>query len=100
MLPPPVSSRTGSLEGHRTLFHDLRHTFATNALAAGANVKAVSEWLGHSNVQTTLSFYSHVLPALEAEAARVVDAALFGEPDLEQEPGEDDGDPDVTRGVT
>jgi integrase len=84
----------------RIRFHDLRHTFATNALAAGANVKAVSEWLGHSNVQTTLSFYSHVLPALEAEAARVVDAALFGKPDLEQEPGEDDGDPDVTRDVT
>lgn len=40
-------------------FHTLRHTFATRAVEAGIDVKALSELLGHSNVQTTLNRYVH-----------------------------------------
>lgn len=40
-------------------YHCLRHTFATNCIDKGLNVKAVSQILGHSNVQTTLSIYVH-----------------------------------------
>lgn len=40
-------------------YHCLRHTFATQCINNGLNVKAVSEILGHSNVQTTLSTYVH-----------------------------------------
>ena len=43
-------------------FHDLRHTAGTLLLAAGVNVKVVSEMLGHSSVSITLSIYTHVLP--------------------------------------
>lgn len=42
-------------------FHWLRHTWATLALESGANIKAVSETLGHSSVQTTLDIYWHCL---------------------------------------
>ena len=52
--------------------HDLRHTYATIALAAGVNPKVVSERLGHASVAFTLQTYSHVLPAVDEEAARKV----------------------------
>lgn len=41
-------------------FHDLRHTFASLMLMAGANPKVVSEALGHSSVGFTLDAYSHL----------------------------------------
>ena len=40
-------------------FHILRHTFATNCIESGADVKSLSEILGHSNVQITLNRYVH-----------------------------------------
>ena len=40
-------------------FHILRHTFATNCIESGADVKSLSEILGHSDVRTTLSRYVH-----------------------------------------
>lgn len=53
--------------------HDLRHGAATLALAAGADIKAVSSMLRHSSVQITADLYADVLPELAAEvAARVV----------------------------
>jgi len=40
-------------------FHTLRHTYATNCIEGGADVKSLSEMLGHSNVQITLNYYVH-----------------------------------------
>lgn len=40
-------------------FHTLRHSFATNCIEAGADVKSVSEILGHSSVTITLNRYVH-----------------------------------------
>jgi integrase len=36
------------------------------------------ETLGHSQVSLTLNTYSHVLPALQQDAARKMDAILGG----------------------
>ncbi|WP_257535758.1 tyrosine-type recombinase/integrase [Mesobacillus foraminis] len=57
-------------------FHDLRHTHATMLLASGIQGKVISEWLGHSNIKTTLDIYSHVLPNMQEEAAHQIDALL------------------------
>jgi integrase len=62
----------------RIRLHDLRHTHATLALAAGVHPKVVSERLGHSTVSMTLDTYSHAIPALEEEAAATVAALIFG----------------------
>lgn len=40
-------------------FHILRHTFATNCIEVGMDPKSLSEILGHSNVNITLSRYVH-----------------------------------------
>jgi integrase len=50
--------------------HDLRHTHATLALAAGVHPKVVQERLGHANIAITLDTYSHAVPALEREQLR------------------------------
>lgn len=54
--------------------HDLRHTHATLALAAGIHPKVVQERLGHSSVTMTLDLYSHAVPAMQADAASIVAA--------------------------
>jgi len=40
-------------------FHTLRHTYATNCIDGGADIKSLSEMLGHSNVQITMNYYVH-----------------------------------------
>lgn len=56
--------------------HDLRHTFATLALAAGVPLKTVSAALGHSSIAITADVYAHVTPELRQEAADALDRAL------------------------
>lgn len=40
-------------------FHKLRHTFATQCVDKGFDIKSLSEILGHSNVTTTMNLYVH-----------------------------------------
>jgi len=54
-------------------FHDLRHTAATLWFRSGVNPKVVQETLGHSRVAITLDTYSHMIPDLQLETARVMD---------------------------
>lgn len=51
--------------------HDLRHTHATLLLRAGVPVKVVSERLGHATPAFTIDTYQHVLPGMQAAAARI-----------------------------
>lgn len=46
-------------------FHDLRHSHATILIQQNVNVKLISERLGHSDIETTLNTYSHVLPDMQ-----------------------------------
>jgi integrase len=57
-------------------FHDLRHTAATLLLAQGVDPRTIMETLGHSQISLTLNTYSHVLPALQADAAAKLDGIL------------------------
>lgn len=58
--------------------HDLRHGWATMALAAGVHPKVVQERLGHASIGITLDTYSHVTAGLHADAAEQVAGLIFG----------------------
>lgn len=53
-------------------FHDLRHTFATHALASGVDAKTLSGILGHTNASFTLDTYTHVTTDMQKKASEIV----------------------------
>jgi integrase len=59
--------------------HGARHTFASLMIAAGVNAKALSVFMGHSNIAITMDLYGHLMPGSEAEAAGLLDAYLARE---------------------
>jgi integrase len=59
--------------------HDLRHTHGTLLIKAGVPVKVVSERLGHGNPAFTIDTYQHVLPGMQAKAARTYEALIAEE---------------------
>ncbi|WP_165069125.1 tyrosine-type recombinase/integrase [Marisediminicola senii] len=57
--------------------HDLRHTAASLAISAGANVKAVQKMLGHASAAMTLDTYADLFDDdLNAVAVRLNEAAI------------------------
>jgi len=62
-------------EGHLR-FHDLRHTFASWALAEGGDLKLVQEALGHKHITTTARYAHLVSGRREAVANAVADRLL------------------------
>jgi integrase len=71
--------------------HDVRHSYATAALAAGVPAKVVSERLGHATIAITLDVYSHVIPGMDAQAANAVASLILGEPSPSERPGPKSG---------
>jgi integrase len=59
--------------------HDLRHTAASLAISAGANVKAVQRMLGHASAAMTLDVYADLFDDdLDHVAGRLDEAASEG----------------------
>ena len=56
--------------------HDLRHSFASRALALGESLPAIGKLLGHSNIQTTARYAHLARDSVKTSAARV--AASIG----------------------
>ncbi len=57
-------------------FHSLRHSHITMLLAAGGNLKAVSERVGHSRTSMTADVYAHAVEGMQAELASTLDQLL------------------------
>lgn len=76
----------------RTTPHDLRHTAASLAVSAGANVKAVQKMLGHASVAMTLDIYADLFDDdLEAVATALNDARSRESVFKMCSPGSDEG---------
>lgn len=57
-------------------FHDLRHTSASILINNGVNFKAVSERLGHSNINITSEIYAHTFESAKKESATAFDKII------------------------
>jgi integrase len=55
----------------RLRLHDLRHTHASLMLKERVPIKVVSERLGHATPGFTMATYQHVLPGMQADAAKI-----------------------------
>ena len=53
-------------------FHDLRHTFATQAMQGGVDAKTLAGILGHTDASFTLDTYTHVTGDMQRNASSVV----------------------------
>jgi integrase len=56
--------------------HALRHWYASVLLDAGESIRAVSEYLGHSDPGFTLRTYTHLMPDSSERTRGAVDAAF------------------------
>jgi integrase len=59
-------------------FHALRHSFVAIMVAAGCNVREVSEWAGHNSVAFTLTRYGGLFEESADAAVDRLDALLDG----------------------
>jgi integrase len=57
-------------------FHEARHTFASLRIDAGVNAKAVSTFMGLSNISITFDIYGHLMPGSRDEARERMDRHL------------------------
>ncbi|HOT82611.1 MAG TPA: tyrosine-type recombinase/integrase, partial [Candidatus Defluviicoccus seviourii] len=62
--------------------HDLRHTYASAAVAAGQGLPMIGKLLGHTQVQTTAR-YAHLaadpVKAAAEQVSAVIAASIFSE---------------------
>lgn len=83
LLPPDRISSAwaktiAALKLPQVTFHALRHTHASQLIAAGLDVVSVSRRLGHSSPTITLTVYAHLFADTDERAAAVVETALAG----------------------
>ncbi|MFJ9727726.1 tyrosine-type recombinase/integrase [Streptomyces sp. NPDC101209] len=77
LIPAPGSD--GKYESAREHgMHALRHFYASVLLDAGENVKAVSQYLGHSDPSLTLRVYAHLMPDSSTRTRQALNKALSG----------------------
>lgn len=91
-LDPTILSRTWKglaesfeltgTQGRRVNFHDLRHSFATRAIANGADVKAVAAVLGHKDAHVTLNMYADADKESKQRAVTLVGQSIAAQGDV------------------
>ena len=54
-------------------FHSIRHTYATRLFEMDIPVKTVQSLLGHSDIQTTMNIYTHVMKEKKLEILEKLD---------------------------
>ncbi len=60
----------------RTVFHSLRHYYASLLIRHGESVKVVQERLGHASASETLDTYSHLWPDSDDRTREAIDGVL------------------------
>lgn len=63
-------------------FHDMRHSYSINALAAGDNIKSVSDNLGHYSSAFTMDVYGDTSEAMRERSRNVIEGVIKQASDL------------------
>jgi integrase len=63
----------------RVSWHSFRHTHATQLAELGESIKMAQALLGHSDLETTLNTYTHVIPESQRRAVDRVAGVLFSD---------------------
>lgn len=64
-------------DGEPPSLHDLRHTFATTAIANGTDMKSLQYLMGHEDIQTTMDFYADYEDEAVSRAMANVERAML-----------------------
>lgn len=72
----PAQSKVGIEQSRDNGMHALRHWYASVLLDAGESIRAVSEYLGHSDPGFTLRTYTHLMPSSARRTRLAVDTAF------------------------
>lgn len=72
----PGQAQVGIEQSRDNGMHALRHWYASVLLDAGESIRAVSEYLGHSDPGFTMRTYTHLMPASAERTRAAVDAAF------------------------
>ena len=76
--------------------HELRHTFCTTMFEAGMDALTAKEQMGHADIQTTLSIYTHLSNQHKDIQATKLDA-FYGNYDVVYEKGGSEGGQQITQ---
>lgn len=71
----PALEAVGVAPSRETGMHQLRHHYASVVLDAGVSIRALAEYLGHTDPGFTLRTYAHMMPESEDRARAAIDAA-------------------------
>ncbi|RFA14510.1 hypothetical protein B7R22_09830 [Subtercola boreus] len=72
-----LTAASETIGEHGLTPHELRHTAASLAISAGANVKAVQRMLGHASAAVTLDVYSDLFDSDLDTVSEALDAAIL-----------------------
>lgn len=78
----PALRTAGLPDTRENGMHALRHFYASVLLDGGESVRALAEYLGHTDPGFTLRTYTHLLPSSEERTKQAVDRALLLETEL------------------
>ncbi|MGW2865019.1 tyrosine-type recombinase/integrase [Streptomyces sp. NPDC001205] len=76
VIPKPETKTERHAAAREHGMHALRHFYASALLDGGESIKAVSEYLGHSNAALTLRIYAHLMPSSQ-ERTRTAIATVY-----------------------
>ena len=79
-LPQEWTEAISATKLPRVTLHSLRHTHASNLIAGGHDVLAISRRLGHGSPTITLAVYGHLFPNSDDRAAGTTEAMFIGKP--------------------
>ena len=74
----PVLTKAGI---RKIRLHDLRHTFGSLLIQAGASLAYVKEQMGHSSIQVTVDIYGHLVPGANISFVDRLDSVALRERD-------------------